>query len=121
MNYFYIFLFAFLSALLGSMGLGGGGVLILFLTLFAGLDQLTAQGINLMFFIPIAFIATFIYHKKGDINWRKLIPIILPGIPGCFLGILISSFIGSEILGKIFGIGLIFLGFREFFIPSSKN
>ena len=44
----------FAAGALGAMGLGGGSVLILYLTLCAGLPQLQAQGINLTFFLPCA-------------------------------------------------------------------
>ena len=39
------------SGILGSMGLGGGGILIIYLSLFTATEQLKAQGINLIFFI----------------------------------------------------------------------
>ncbi len=41
-----------LSAAVSAMGLGGGGVLILYLTLVRDVPQLEAQGINLLFFTP---------------------------------------------------------------------
>ena len=41
---------AFLTGILASMGLGGGMILILYMTLIAGMEQLTAQGVNLLFF-----------------------------------------------------------------------
>ena len=48
---------AFLTGIFASMGLGGGMVLIVYLTVFAGFSQIAAQGINLVFFIPIAIIS----------------------------------------------------------------
>ena len=41
------------SAVLASMGMGGGSILILYLTLIAGVPQREAQGVNLLFFLPI--------------------------------------------------------------------
>ena len=41
------------SAVLASMGMGGGSILILYLTLMAGVPQREAQGMNLLFFLPI--------------------------------------------------------------------
>ena len=49
------------SGILGSMGLGGGAVLVIYLSLFTETKQLTAQGINLLFFIPIAAVSVIIY------------------------------------------------------------
>ena len=40
------------SAAVGAMGLGGGSVLILYLTLILNMQQVQAQGINLLFFLP---------------------------------------------------------------------
>ena len=49
-----------MSGIIGGMGLGGGAVLIIYLTIFQGVEQLQAQGINLLFFIPIASLAPII-------------------------------------------------------------
>ena len=38
------------SGIIGGMGLGGGAVLIIYLTVFKNTEQLRAQGINLLFF-----------------------------------------------------------------------
>ena len=69
-----------LSGILGSMGLGGGGVLIIYLTLFTDTEQLTAQGINLLFFIPTAIIAVVIYSIRKEIKWKMSLTIALFGI-----------------------------------------
>ena len=42
----------FLAGFAGGLGVGGGGILLLYLTAFAGVEQLSAQGINLLFFLP---------------------------------------------------------------------
>ena len=52
MSYFWAALAGTLSGVIGAMGLGGGGVLIIYLTLFLGMEQGIAQGVNLIFFIP---------------------------------------------------------------------
>ena len=55
-----------LSGIIGGMGLGGGVVLIIYLTVFLDTPQLKAQGINLLFFIPIAITAVIIYAIKHN-------------------------------------------------------
>ena len=42
---------SFIIALLSGMGIGSGGLLVIYLTLLEKVPQLTAQGINLLFFI----------------------------------------------------------------------
>ena len=110
-----------LSGIIGAMGLGGGAVLIIYLTLFTDTNQLKAQGINLFFFLPIAVIAVVIYAFKKEIKWKKIIPIALGGILGSFLGIFLSTFIGGEFLSKLFGGGLVLLGIKEIICLKKKR
>lgn len=104
-----------LSGIIGAMGIGGGGVLIIYLTLMAGVDQITAQGINLLFFIPCAVIALIIHSQKKLIVWRLAFPMILGGLIGVVVGAYSAELIGPNILGKIFSAFLIFIGLRELF------
>lgn len=94
---------AFLSGLLASMGLGGGMILILYLTLIEGVSQRSAQGINLVFFLPIAALAMIIHCRAGLADIEKLLPAI---ISGCVTGAIFSFAAGrieSELLSKLFG------------------
>ena len=70
------------SAVVGAMGLGGGSVLILYLTMVRHLPQLVSQGINLLFFIPCAVTAVMIYDKQKIIQWKLVLPLILGGSVG---------------------------------------
>lgn len=108
-----------LSGVLGSMGMGGGGVLIICLTLFMNVAQQTAQGINLIFFIPTAIIAVLIYTKKHLIKWKVAIPFALLGIVGTIAGSMISQSLDGSVLSKLFGGLLLIMGVRELF--SGKN
>ena len=114
MNDLSLVLAGILAGAFGAMGLGGGSVLMLYLTVICGEEQLKAQGINLMFFIPIALLAVIIFCVKKQINYKKLIPIIIGGIFGVTLGWYLSGVLGSEYISKIFGVLLIFLGIHEF-------
>lgn len=114
----YALLAGLFSGLVGAMGLGGGAVLIIYLNLFTSTEQLTAQGINLLFFIPIALLAVIIYAVKKQIKWKITLKLALWGVLGTVAGLLLTSVLGGEITGKIFGGLLIVLGLRETF---SKN
>lgn len=72
----------FVSGTLGALGLGGGSVLILYLTLFAGMEQAQAQGINLVFFVPCALLAVVLYTRKGLIARSLWLPAALFGLAG---------------------------------------
>ena len=51
------FIAGLLCAVLAAMGVGGGGLLVIYLTLVKELPQLYAQGINLLFFLPSALVS----------------------------------------------------------------
>lgn len=102
-----------LSGIIGAMGLGGGAVLIIYLAVFTEVSQLTAQGINLVFFVPIAFIAVLIYAKRKKIKWKITIPIAAGGLLGAIIGMLITDTVGGRITGKLFGGLLVILGIKE--------
>lgn len=109
-----------LSGIIGGMGLGGGAVLIIYLTVFRDVEQLKAQGINLLFFIPIALVAVIIYAFKKQIKWRITLPVAAGGIIGAVGGFFLTDIIGGGLTSKLFGGFLIILGIKEIF-SKSKN
>lgn len=109
------------SGILGSMGLGGGAVLVIYLSIFTETKQLTAQGINLLFFIPIAVIAVIIYSVKKQIKWKHTLKVAVWGLLGTSLGWLLTDFLGGKITAKIFGGLLILIGITEIFTKNTKN
>ena len=106
---------AFFSGLAGSLGLGGGGVLVLYLVLALGMPQLKAQGINLLFFIPCAVLSSIVYSFKKLIDWKSVLLFAAGGLPGVLLGSLAVSHMNSNIPGKIFGGFLLLMGIKELF------
>lgn len=109
------------SGIIGGMGLGGGAVLIIYLTVFKNVEQLKAQGINLLFFIPIALVAVIIYTIKKQIKWLSVLPLATGGVLGALGGFYLTDFIGGNFTAKLFGIFLILLGIKELFLKSKNN
>ena len=108
------------SGIIGAMGLGGGAVLVIYLAVFTSTDQLTAQGINLLFFIPIGLLAVVIYACKKKIKWKITVPAALFGLLGSAGGLMLTDMLGGKITAKIFGGLLVLLGISEIF-SKSKN
>ena len=104
-----------LSGTAGALGIGGGGVLILYLVLLADVEQVRAQGINLLFFLPCGIIAIIIHAVKKRIKWKLVLPCIAGGLAGVFAGMWLLDHINAGWLGKIFAAGLILLGLKELF------
>jgi hypothetical protein len=105
----------FLTGVTASMGLGGGFVLIIFLTVFAGTAQVAAGGINLLFFLPIALISMYLHHKNKLIEWKLVAPICIAGAAGVAGGALLLGFVNEDLLRKLFSGLLVFVGLREIF------
>ncbi len=109
-----------ISGALSAMGFGGGGVLILYLTLYKNTPQLTAQGINLIFFIPSAIIAVFKHKKNNLIDFKLSKKYLLNGLVGVIIGYLVINMINESLLTKVFGSILLVFGIKDL-ISKRKN
>ena len=106
---------------LAGMGLGGGSLLILWLTAVQNIDPATARGINLLFFLPAALIATLSRIQKGSLPIQKVMPAVWAGILFATVFSFISSQLDIELLKKLFGVLLLITGLRELFYRVRKD
>ena len=53
------------TGILSGFGVGGGTLLLVYLTAVAGVEQHQAQGINLLYFLPAAAMALPGHWKNG--------------------------------------------------------
>lgn len=106
---------------LASLGVGGGSLLVLWLTFIVGFEQETARNINLMFYIPGALIACFFQCRKGNLHLRELIPAILCGCFAAVLTTFLARSIDTKILQKIMGVLFLIIGVRELFYRPRKD
>ena len=102
-----------IAGIVGGLGMGGGTVLILILSIFNNVEQHIAQGANVVFFIPTAVAAIIVFIKNKNIKFKLGIPILLWGIVGTTIGASISSMLDVYVLRKFFGIFLIFIGLYQ--------
>ena len=107
------FIIGIIAGIFTGLGLGGGSILILFLTLFFNTEQHVAQATNLIFFTSAAIISILINLKNKTINLKNSIIIIIFGIIGAFLGATISKNLDVTILRKCFAIFLLLIAFYE--------
>ena len=100
---------------LSGLGIGGGSLLILWLTLVLQTDPQTARGINLLFFLPSALAACILRIRSGSLKLKRLLPAIIAGCGAAALFSWISVVLDIHILKKIFGVVLLSAGIREVF------
>ena len=110
-----------LAGIFSGMGFGGGAVLLLYLTLFAGVGQYQAQGINLLFFIPAGIFAIIFHIRKKLVIWRFAIPAAIAGILGSVLGFYLAEIIGGSMLRKVFGVTILIAGIWELIAPNKER
>ena len=101
------------AGVLGGMGMGGGTLLIPLLTIFLGVEQRVAQGINLISFIPMAIVALILHIKNKLIDFKGVILIIASGVVFSVLGTIVAKIIEGETLTKVFGGFLVALGILQ--------
>lgn len=111
----------FLTGILASMGLGGGFILVVWLTMFSDTEQRTAQGVNVLFFLPIALIALIMHLKNGLVNKALVKRCVLGGAIGAVIGTFGSQIISNGLLRKLFALFLLAFGLRELFSKTKQN
>ena len=97
-----------ISALMG-MGVGGGGLFVIFLTLCLNFGQINAQGTNLLFFILAIIASIFVHIRKRKIYAKQVLVMILFGAIGSLIFSSLANHISPEIPRKMLG-GLLILG-----------
>ncbi len=80
------FIAGFFCAILSGLGIGGGGLLVIWLVLSQGVEQLEAQGINLVFFLFSSGAAMLVHLLHRKLNFRLIIWIVVCGAIGAVLG-----------------------------------
>lgn len=99
-------LIGIISGFVSGMGMGGGTILILCLSMFLGIEQHVAQATNLVFFIPTSIVAIIINIKQKYVDFKIAIPITISGIIGSVIGAICSSKTDVKMLKRYFGIFL---------------
>ena len=119
---FFALIVGTLLGFLAGLGVGGGSLLILWLTMVLSTEQADARCINLLFFLPAAAISCLFRWKQGKLNPKITIPAVLAGCIASVCFTLLGRNLDSGFLKKGFGILLLFTGFRElFYQPKSVN
>lgn len=98
---------------LAGLGVGGGSLLILWLTLALEMAYPQARLINLLFFLPTAVVSTWLRRKQGVWQLKRVLPAIIAGCVSAGLCAWGSQFFDMALLKKFFGILLLVTGIRE--------
>lgn len=107
------FLVGLVTGILSGCGVGGGTLLMLYLTAVAGVGQYQAGGINLLYFLTCAPPALFGHSKKGLVAWRGVLLCVVTGIPAAFAAAALAGQLEVGLLRRLFGVLLLYVGVKE--------
>lgn len=111
----------FLTGVLSGFGVGGGTLLLLWLTMAQGMDQLRAGGVNLVYFIFCAGPALWGHMKNGLIEKQAVLWCGLGGVPACMAASALAAGMDASLLRRLFGAFILVIGVRELFCKKESG
>ena len=109
-----------LCGILSGFGIGGGSLLMVWMTAALSMQQTQAQGINLLYFLPTAVLALVFHAKNRQIVWQAVWPAVLAGLCSAAAGAILAQHVPDTLLRRLFGCFLILVGAEEIFFRSKK-
>lgn len=110
----------------GSVGVGGGVIMVPLAIWFLGYSQHQAQGMSLAILaVPVTLLAAYTYHQNGlkineGLDWRYVPFIAIAFVIGGYFGSKLAISMNQQLLKKIFGIILIIVAIKMIFFSSAK-
>ena len=117
MGWIFAVVAGLLTGILSGFGVGGGTLLLLWLTTFGGMTQQQAQGINLLYFLPAASAALPSHWNNGYVERSLLLPAIAAGLAAAALTAWLAAGLDTGLLRRFFGGFLLVVGIRELLRP----
>ncbi len=106
---------------ISAFGIGGGSLLMIWLTAVLSMDQRLSQGINLLYFIPTAVAALIVHSKNNLVKWSVALPAIACGAVTAAIFAWIGNQMELSLLRKLFGGFLIIIGITELLKKQKKE
>ena len=105
---------------ISGFGIGGGSLLMVWLTAVISMEQQAAQSINLLYFLPTAAAALIFHFKNRQICKKAILPAAIGGCAAAVLGAFLASAAQPELLRKLFGGFLVLVGLSELLKKTKK-
>lgn len=100
------------GAVAGLLGVGGGIIIVPFLTLAAGVPQHAAEATSLLVILPTAIVATFFLRRHGLGDVPAALRLGVVGAAGSIAGALIALTLSAHTLRLVFAAFLALVGLR---------
>lgn len=113
LSWIFALVIGLLTGILSGFGIGGGTILMIYLTAFAAFPQKIAQSINLLYFIPTAAAALILHSKHHQLKWNAVLPAALCGCATAAGFSFLAIGMNLTLLRRLFGVFLLFTGISE--------
>ncbi len=105
---------------MGMFGGGGGFYFVPVLTLLFNVQAQVAVSTSLAAIIPTTISASISHYRHGNLNISVGILLGIGGIMGAWLGTYISSLMSPNLLQKVFGVFMLFMGIQMSFSAKKR-
>ena len=109
------------AGVLTGAGVGGGTLLLIYLTQGAGMAQLQAQGVNLLYFLITAPAALWGHFQNGLVEKSIALEAGLVGAAAAAGAAWLSTGMDGGSLRQIFGLFTLLVGIRELLARPAKK
>ena len=97
----------------GSLGVGGGIIIVPALVFLMGFSQHEAQGTYLaVLLFPIGILGVLNYYKNGYVHFKFAVILIIAFLAGSYLGSYVAVKIPDDILRKVFGLFMLLVSIK---------
>ena len=110
-----------LTGVISGCGIGGGSLLILYLTAVIGMEQYSASGINLLYFLACAPTALVGHIRQKRVEWSAVWRCVPAGVLASVGAAVAASYISTDWLRRGFGVLLLYIGIKELFCKKEKT
>ena len=109
------------TGILSGCGVGGGSLLVLYLTAIADISQRQAGGINLLYFIACAPAALIGHIRHRAVSWPATLWCVVAGVITATATNLLTQGLDTGLLRQLFGGLLLYVGARELFFKKNNR
>jgi uncharacterized membrane protein YfcA len=100
------------GALSALFGVGGGILMVPFITLALEESQHLAEGTSLLVIVPTAIAGVVAHNRRGFVSFRHAAFLALGGVGGAALGAWLALRLDADVLQKVFGAFVLVMGAR---------
>lgn len=121
-DFFLAVLAGLICGVLSGFGIGGGSLLMVWLTALLSMDQHARRmASNLLYFLPAAGCSLIFHVKNRQIVWKAVVPAAIAGCLTAIPGALLAGSVDTALLRRLFGGFLVLVGISEVFFKGKKT